>query len=75
MVRVCFIPYVLEMNLLSSVFLFSPLKPLPFISGEIWKPEDALASYGKVLGLIWVNNVPEWSALTDIPVSPELTQY
>lgn len=34
------------------MFLFSPLNPLPFISGEIWKPEDALASYGRVLGLI-----------------------
>lgn len=50
------------MNLLSSVLLFSPLNPLPFISGEIWKPEEALVSHGKELGLIWLTNPPEWPA-------------
>lgn len=41
------------MNLLSSVFLL-PLNSLPFISGEIWKPEEVLASRGKGLGLSWL---------------------
>lgn len=63
------------MNLLSSVLLFLPLNLLPFISGEIWKPEDALASYGEGLAPIWLIIPLKVFGVTDNLVYPELTQF
>lgn len=56
-----YIPYVLEMNLLSSILLFSPLSPLPFISGKSGNQRIVQPPIEKT-GTDLVNDIPERSA-------------